>query len=88
MGIQDSLLSHHNQVIKWLAQPEAKPFLDFLVGWQEQETSLLRKASGEELYRVQGRSQVLERILGLKKELREYGDRLLEENLKKEGSKS
>jgi hypothetical protein len=62
--------------------------VDFLRDWLEIDQAKLQTAEGVELNRAQGRAQVLSRILGMAKELREYGDRKIENELKKEGVKN
>jgi hypothetical protein len=52
--------------------------LTFLTQWlKEGERKLDKESDSVELFRTQGRNEVLRRLVGLKDELREYGDKKL-----------
>lgn len=70
------LYSNRNKVQTVLDSPEAKPLLEFLQEWLEDEVSGSR--SMKELSDIKvshGKQLVLERILGLREELREYAQK-------------
>lgn len=73
----DKLLVHHNKVLLWLeAAPEG--YSNFLKEWAEREVDKLRKEREPQLlYQAQGAVLVLERLIGLRQELRDYAKRTL-----------
>src|SRR5437879_5972510 len=78
------LYSHHNRVLLCLSSPETQPLLSYLQEWLEEVESDLRFSSDiNEIKKAQGKDEVLRRILGLEKELKEYGNKLMRGEVKK-----
>jgi hypothetical protein len=69
----DVILRSPSSMHKWLSTGESRPFSEWLDAWQQQ--SLKEISTGKdpvELYRAQGRLEVINRILGLKQEVELY----------------
>jgi hypothetical protein len=73
------LLSHRHKILTLQEFQEYKAFLEWLKGWQASASQRVRKGRDlVEVHRAQGELDVLERILGLEEELKEYGKRKLQ----------
>lgn len=73
----EKLLRNYSKVLQWLNQPEAEEYYSFLVEWRQAAADRLRKSVElSELCRAQGQLVVLERLLDLKHELRDYANKI------------
>lgn len=76
------LYSNRNKVLAVLECPEAKPLLEFLQEWLKDEVSGSRSMKELSDIKVsQGKQLVLERILGLRTEMKEYAKKQLDKQL-------
>jgi hypothetical protein len=84
----NDVLAHASSTLSWLDDPAGLPTLEMLRSWLEDDQKKLRKAeSPMDIYRLQGSIAVLERIVFLKAEIRDYQKRLMSGEVKqvKEG---
>ena len=80
------LYQAHNSLLEIVCSPRYLPLSNFLTQWQQEQEAVLGKSSDTaELYRAQGRLEVLRRLIGLKQELREYGDKHVAQLAKGQG---
>jgi hypothetical protein len=73
----DRVLKSPTTSKKWLASPDGSSIIEFLREWQASTVKAL--AAGKdpiEMYRAQGRLEVLNRILGLQAEITDYQDKV------------
>ena len=76
------LLSHRHKILNLLASEEGQVFLEWLRGWQVSANHRVRKGRDLiEIHRAQGELDVVERILGLEIELKEYIKRSLKQQV-------
>ena len=71
------LLKRHVKTLRWLEMPEAEELLQAL---SEKRNSVAKKLRSEkdpiELHRLQGKAEILDSIVDLKKDLVNYLDRV------------
>src|SRR5216684_1315571 len=76
------LLYHRYKILRLLESEEAAAFLRWLKGWQASAYHRVRKGRDlVEIHQAQGELDVLERIIGLEVELKDYGKRKLAESV-------
>ena len=73
------LLSHRYKILRLLESEEGKSLLEWLKGWQVSAYQRVRKGRDPvTIHQAQGELDVLERLLGLEEELKNYGKRKLQ----------
>src|SRR5260221_7081088 len=72
------LLSHRFKILRLLESEEGKALLEWLRGWQVSASLRVRKSRDSvDIHQAQGELDVLERVLGLEKEIKDYNARTL-----------
>jgi hypothetical protein len=79
---RDKLLRSHSSLLRWLELPEGLLFNDWVLDLLRQaEKKLHREKEYVEVFRAQGASEVLNAILDVEKDLRQYSKDLQEKKV-------